>query len=70
VAATISSMERSSFDVIAELMARDLDPELLRRARDKTPTERIIWLEEMQAFADDARKARTDAAERAPRPAR
>ncbi len=63
-------MERTCFDILSELFARDVDRELLRRAQAKTPTERIIWLEEMQAFADDAKKARQDEASRAPRPAR
>jgi hypothetical protein len=58
-------VERTCFDVLSELFARDIDRELLRQARAKTPTERLVWLEEMQAFADAARKARLDAAERA-----
>jgi hypothetical protein len=63
-------MAPTCFDVLSELFARDLDPELVRRAKAKTPTERILWLEEMQRFADEARKARTDEAARAPRPTR
>lgn len=61
---------RSSFDVLAELFARDVDRDLLRRSLARTPTERILWLEEMQAFAEDARKARaraTNAASSTPR---
>jgi hypothetical protein len=54
-------MERTCFDVLAALFARDVDRELLRRAQAKTPTERILWLEEMQDFADAARKAGRDA---------
>ena len=50
-------MAPTCFDVLSELFARDLDPELVRRAKAKTPTERILWLEEMQRFADEARKA-------------
>lgn len=60
-------MERTCFDVLSELFARDVDRDLLRRAQAKTPTERIIWLEEMQAFAEEARKARDDEASTAPR---
>jgi hypothetical protein len=48
--------ERTCFDILAELFERDVDVALLERARAKTPTERIVWLEEMQAFADDARR--------------
>jgi hypothetical protein len=61
---------QTCFDVLSELFARDIDRDLLRRAKAKTPTERIIWLEEMQAFAADARNAQHHAAETAPRPAR
>lgn len=63
-------MERTCFDVLSELFARDVDRALLRQASEKTPTERIIWLEEMQAFAEEARKARVDEATRAPRTTR
>ena len=62
-------MERTCFDILAELFARDVDRDLLERSKAKTPTERIIWLEEMQAFAEDARKARRDEAARAARDA-
>ncbi len=51
-------MERTLFDVLAELFERDVDQALLRRALSRTPTERIQWLEEMQSFAEAARKAR------------
>jgi hypothetical protein len=63
-------MARTCFDVLSELFARDIDVELLRRAQAKTPTERIVWLEEMQAFAEEAGKARSDEAAGATRPAR
>lgn len=63
-------MERTCFDVLAELFAQDVDRELLRRGLAKTPTERIVWLEQMQAFADEARRARGDEAARAPSPSR
>ena len=61
---------RSSFDDLAELFARDIDLTLLANSVAKSPTARIIWLEEMQAFADDARKARNLAAARTSRPTR
>ena len=63
-------MERTCFDILSELFARDIDVELLRRAQAKTPTERIRWLEEMQEFAEQAKKARIDAVARTTRPAR
>lgn len=53
-------MERTCFDILAELFSRDVDTELLKRASSRTPTERIIWLEEMQAFADHLEQARVD----------
>jgi hypothetical protein len=61
---------RTSFDVLSELFARDIDRELLRRAKARTPTERIIWLEEMQSLAEEARSARSDEASRAAHPSR
>jgi hypothetical protein len=51
-------VERTSFEVLAELFARDVDRALLRSSLAKTPTERIRWLEEVQEFAEAARKAR------------
>jgi hypothetical protein len=68
--ATLDGVERSSFDVLAELFAKDVDRELLRQSLSKTPTERIQWLEEMQAFADLAKKARQDEASRTPQVSR
>lgn len=62
-------MERTTFDVLAELFARDVDIELLRRSLAMTPTERLAWLEEMQEFAEAARRARTHEAATATRPA-
>lgn len=53
----LPSVEQTCFDVMSELFARDIDGDLLRRAQAKTPTERIVWLEEMQAFAEAAQKA-------------
>jgi hypothetical protein len=63
-------VERTCFDILSELFARDVDKELLLRARSKTPTERIAWLEEMQEFAEEAKKARANEAARNPRIAR
>jgi hypothetical protein len=50
------------FDILAELFARDVDRSLVARSLARTPTERVEWLEEMQAFAEAARKARADEA--------
>ncbi|MEM9695175.1 MAG: hypothetical protein AAGA56_21715 [Myxococcota bacterium] len=55
-------MGRTCFDILAELFAKDVDRELLAKSLARTPTERIIWLEEMQAFAEAARKAQVDEA--------
>jgi hypothetical protein len=60
-------MARTCFDVLSEYFARDVDRELLRRSLAKTPAERIAWLEDVQAFAEDARKARTNETTGAPR---
>ena len=62
-------MARTCFDVLAELFARDIDDALFRQGLAKTPTERIRWLEEIQAFAEAAEKARKHEASRAPRAA-
>jgi hypothetical protein len=51
----LAEMVPTCFDVLSELFARDVDRELLKRAQARTPTERLIWLEEMQAFAEDVR---------------
>ncbi|MEO8551335.1 MAG: hypothetical protein ABI678_15235 [Kofleriaceae bacterium] len=40
---------RSSFDVLAELFAKDVDRSLLARGLARTPTERIVWLEELES---------------------
>jgi hypothetical protein len=50
------------FDTLAELFARDVDPALVERSLKRSVTERIRWLEEMQDFAEKARKARADEA--------
>ena len=62
--------ELTCFDILAELFARDVDRELLRQSLARTPTERIEWLEEMQAFADSARKAREHETSGAPQTSR
>ncbi len=58
---------RSSFDILAELFAQDVDLELLRKSLAKTPTERIEWLEQMQQFGEEMREAAQNAASKAPR---
>gem|GEM_PF-5958732 len=68
--AKILSVAETCFDVLSRLFAADIDQDLLRQAAAKTPTERITWLEEMQAFAEDAEKARKHAAARSANPAR
>lgn len=55
-------MVRTCFDILSELFARDIDPHLMRQSKAKTPTERIVWLEEMQAFAAAAKRARSTSA--------
>ncbi|MEM6791564.1 MAG: hypothetical protein AAF715_28865 [Myxococcota bacterium] len=57
-------MAKTCFDILAERFAADVDRELLAKSLARTPTERIVWLEEMQAFAEAARKARADEAAR------
>jgi hypothetical protein len=59
-------VSRTCFDLLAELFAKDVDRALMRQSLARTPTERIQWLEQIQAFADAARKARADEAARAP----
>jgi hypothetical protein len=51
---------KSSFDLLAELFARDIDRELLQRSCAKTPAERLTWLEEMQAFAASIKTTRDE----------
>ena len=68
--AMVHTVAETCFDVLSRLFAADIDKDLLRQGAAKTPTERIVWLEEMQAFADDAKKARKDAAARPIDPAR
>lgn len=54
----VGTVERTLFDILAELFARDADQALLRSSAAKTPTERLRWLQDTQAFADAARVAR------------
>jgi hypothetical protein len=58
-------VELTCFEILAELFAQDVDRDLLKRSLGMTPTERIIWLEEMQGFAEAAEKGRRDEAESA-----
>ena len=62
----VDSSVRTSFDILIDLLAKDIDDVLFERARRKTPTERLIWLEEMQEFAEAAKKARENETPRAP----
>jgi hypothetical protein len=64
-----SVVHRTCFHVLSELFARDIDRDLLRQARAKSVTDRIRWLEEMQSFAEDAKRARDNEAETATRAA-
>jgi hypothetical protein len=63
----LERVPRTCFDVLSDVFARDIDRELLRRARAKSATERIRWLEEMQSFAKDAKRGRDHEAETATR---
>jgi hypothetical protein len=56
----------SSFDKLADLLAADVDVDLLRRHLQLTPTQRLERLVEAQAFAEEARKARERAASKTP----
>lgn len=49
---------RSSFDILAERLAADIDHELFRRSLAMTPTERLKKLMEVQALIDEAKRAR------------
>ncbi len=51
-------MAETCFDILAERFARDIDRDLVKRGLSKTPSERLAWLEEMQTFAEAARRAR------------
>ena len=53
--------ERDSFDVLTELFARDIDPALLDASLKLTPEERLLKLEAMMRFTEEARSARAAA---------
>ena len=46
------------FEHLAELLAKDVDRELLRKQLELTPTQRIEKLEALRQFTLEARKAR------------
>jgi hypothetical protein len=48
-------MIRSSFDVLAELLAKDVDRDLLAKSRARTFVERLEWLEEMRSLTSKAK---------------
>lgn len=48
---------RSSLDAVIEAYKRDLDLTLLRENLARTPTERLLALQELQRFADELRRA-------------
>ncbi len=47
----------SSLDAVIEAYKRDLDLTLLRENLERTPTERLLALQELQRFADELRRA-------------
>jgi hypothetical protein len=47
----------SSLDAVVECYKRDLDLTLLRENLNRTPTERLMALQELQRFADELRRA-------------
>ena len=48
---------RSSLDAVIEAYKRDLDLTLLRENLARTPTERLLALQELQRLADELRRA-------------
>lgn len=48
---------RSSLDAVIEAYKRDLDLTLLRENLKRTPTERLLALQELQRFAEELRRA-------------
>lgn len=48
---------RSSLDAVIEAYKRDLDLTLLRENLARTPTERLLALQELQRFAEELRRA-------------
>ncbi|MBW3564622.1 MAG: hypothetical protein KY459_07845 [Acidobacteria bacterium] len=49
--------EENSIDRIIALYKRDVDLSLLREYLKKTPTERLLALQELQRFAEELRRA-------------
>jgi len=47
----------SSLEAVIECYKRDLDLTLLRENLKRTPTERLMALQELQRFADELRRA-------------
>jgi hypothetical protein len=48
---------RSSLDAVIEAYKRDLDLTLLRENLKRSPTERLLALQELQRFAEELRRA-------------
>jgi hypothetical protein len=55
---TPSKDERDSFQVLTELFARDVDGALLDENLKLTPEQRLLKLEAMMRFTEEARSAR------------
>jgi hypothetical protein len=55
---------RSSLDAVIEAYKRDLDLTLLRENLARTPTERLLALQELQRFAAELRRAGEEARRR------
>jgi hypothetical protein len=58
---TPSKDERDSFQVLTELFARDVDGALLDENLKLTPEQRLLKLEAMMRFTEEARSARAAA---------
>ena len=55
--AFVDDRPHSSLDAVVECYKRDLDLTLLRENLKRTPTERLMALQELQRFADELRRA-------------
>jgi len=53
--------ERDSFEVLTELFARDIDGALMDENLKLTPEQRLLKLEAMMRFGEEARRARAAA---------
>jgi hypothetical protein len=53
----VDDRARSSLDAVVEAYKRDLDLTLLRENLKRSPTERLIALQEHQRFADELCRA-------------